>query len=487
MFKKTALIIIFIQISILMPAIQASYPEAEKRVFMISAYYSPLPNQNFYIRGSYEADKKLNGNGTNGADGTPVYIGMLAAPKTYPFGTKIRIPGLGVGVVHDRGGAILAGENYDRIDVWMGAGEEGLARALNWGMRLIEGEIYSDTTTDIQANLNFEWVNSKLPQSTQKRLEANTLLQSNIFDKPVINKTPDINIKDLQEALRIFGYYQGEIDGAYDDKTKDALIAFQIAGGIIANKDSIGAGEIGPKTSAAIQSKIEQFNSKIIKNQNRIEENIKSLTVGLGKKDSGDKVYRLQQMLWELDYYRGELNGVYNSITVDAVYQFQKDHDIVKTSADPGAGYFGSKTHVALAAAAGKRMEKLAEYPKEMQAWVPAKTALPKIDSLNSHADITERNHLLFDINISESNKITANNIFTEDIDLGESGKDVTAMQNILIKKGYLSKGLNTGYFGNQTKSALIKFQINQEIIKKSTDAGAGRVGSGTREVLNNL
>ena len=67
---------------------------------------------------------------------------MLAAPKTYPFGTRVMIPGLGVGEVHDRGGAILARKGYDRIDVWMGRGEEGLSRALNWGARLVEGEVY---------------------------------------------------------------------------------------------------------------------------------------------------------------------------------------------------------------------------------------------------------------------------------------------------------------------------------------------------------
>ncbi|MCK5471681.1 hypothetical protein KAI54_00645, partial [Candidatus Gracilibacteria bacterium] len=75
--------------------------------FVISAYYSPLPNQRVYFRGSFEADKRLNGNGTNGADGTQVYPGMLAAPKSYPFGMKIEIPGLGVGAIHDRGGAIV--------------------------------------------------------------------------------------------------------------------------------------------------------------------------------------------------------------------------------------------------------------------------------------------------------------------------------------------------------------------------------------------
>jgi len=35
---------------------------------------------------------------------------MVAAPKSYAFGTVIVIPGLGVGEVKDRGGAIVANE-----------------------------------------------------------------------------------------------------------------------------------------------------------------------------------------------------------------------------------------------------------------------------------------------------------------------------------------------------------------------------------------
>lgn len=44
----------------------AANTENEKD-FIVTAYYSPLPNQSFYLKGDYEAEKKLNGNGTNGA------------------------------------------------------------------------------------------------------------------------------------------------------------------------------------------------------------------------------------------------------------------------------------------------------------------------------------------------------------------------------------------------------------------------------------
>lgn len=97
----------------------------ETKEFVVTAYYSPLPGQSFYLKGNLEAEILLNGNGTNGASGKPVFAGMIAAPKTYDFGTRIDFQGLGVGIVEDRGGAIVkAGERgytSDRIDIWMGS------------------------------------------------------------------------------------------------------------------------------------------------------------------------------------------------------------------------------------------------------------------------------------------------------------------------------------------------------------------------------
>lgn len=48
--------------------------------FVVTAYYSPLPNQKHYLKGNYEDEKRLNGQGIAGASGRPVFSGMLAAP-----------------------------------------------------------------------------------------------------------------------------------------------------------------------------------------------------------------------------------------------------------------------------------------------------------------------------------------------------------------------------------------------------------------------
>lgn len=75
------------------PGTSFAATETEK-TFIVTAYYSPLPGQSFYFKGNYEAEKRLNGNGTHGASGNPVFTGMIAAPKSYDFGTHIFFPGL---------------------------------------------------------------------------------------------------------------------------------------------------------------------------------------------------------------------------------------------------------------------------------------------------------------------------------------------------------------------------------------------------------
>ena len=61
---------------------------------------------------------------------------FVAAPKTYPFGTKMIIPGYNDGkpvIVRDRGGAIKG----NKLDLYFDTHQE----ALNWGRKPINVEI----------------------------------------------------------------------------------------------------------------------------------------------------------------------------------------------------------------------------------------------------------------------------------------------------------------------------------------------------------
>lgn len=54
--------------------------------------------------------------------------------------------------------------------------------------------------------------------------------------------------------------------------------------------------------------------------------------------------------------------------------------------------------------------------------------------------------------------------VFTRDLTIGNTGADVTNLQKFLISKGHTIPAGATGYFGEQTRSALVKFQLAHSI-----------------------
>ena len=430
--KKVLVLIILISQGLWVPNGLAQEAKVEKRQFLVTAYYSPQPDQSFYIRGSYEADKALNGEGTHGADGTEVYVGMLAAPAKYPFGTKIKIPGLGVGEVHDRGGAIGESDDYDRIDVWMGAGEDGLSRALNWGARFVEGEIYWDAS-QATVNLDYSWVNPNLSDASVTELQLKS--------QPVESDQAE------QDA-----------EGVQLDTFSPELPTLQVSQ------------FIGPRVNPEVVY---------------IEAKREILVAGVGEGATGDSVKELQRMLAEVGYYEGDVSGVYDQSTTESVYRFQKDHGIVNAQSDTGAGHFGPKTHQTLLAALDHKTEVLKDYPKEVQVWLPSSSDLPTLADLTLQ-DSAARKKLAFADTSSKSDTLIAKTSTDElmELELDDQGEQVIKLQEKLIERGYLASGLNTGYFGPKTSEAVLRFQLENGIVQSASDVGAGRVGPKTLKVL---
>src|SRR6056300_1796374 len=126
--------------------------------YVLSAYYSPLPGQNFYATGSYASEVVLNGGGIITASGEYVKdidYGFVAAPPCFDFGEVVHIQDLGYFKVLDRGGAIKG----NRIDVWVGSGDTGLVTALNFGKQTkylrSAANISDDELINSFANLNY--------------------------------------------------------------------------------------------------------------------------------------------------------------------------------------------------------------------------------------------------------------------------------------------------------------------------------------------
>ncbi len=332
---------------------EITYPYTQ--TFTISAYYSPLPDQEYYYMGSYEAEITMNGSGVNSADGTPVYPGMIAAPSNYEFGTKMYIPGIGVVAVHDRGGAIVnAGErnqNYDRLDVWMGYGDEGLERALNWGKRDVEVTVYGIDDT-IAEEVYLEGY------TEAEKIVKNVILAPQLFSSDLWYGTESDDIVRLQEYLAILGYYNEEITGYYGDDTWEAVFGFQVDQGILDSEWDLGAGHFGVSTrrcmdealaDVEIEKELEQIDFlreglAKIQEYTDLSEDPVYFTNSLSLGDSGDDVYALQVELQNLGYFLIEPTGYYGEVTEHAVFKLQQKWGLVETMDDEGAGVAGPKT-----------------------------------------------------------------------------------------------------------------------------------------------
>ena len=307
----------------------SGYAASESREYVVTAYYSPLPGQSFYLRGNYEAEKKLNGNGTHGASGKPVFAGMVAAPKSYAFGTHIEFAWLGIGIVEDRGWAIVeAGEkwqSYDRIDIWMWSGEAGLRRAMIWGKRRVTATLATDTSKKLIDFLDID--TGKIDLSLFPSVWASP---SGVLESTTLTKFADL------------GY---TLDGR---SVKDMIISFQKDHGVILSEKDDGAGTYGPRTRTTLTEehtryselrdaefqKIEAERALLISEKNEWENtyntaNQRISALGSPKKwEQGTHIRELQKTLKSTGYFRGKDTGIMGSTTILALKSLQKAHGL---------------------------------------------------------------------------------------------------------------------------------------------------------------
>lgn len=396
---------------------------------MVTAYYSPLPNQSYYYRGGYEEEIIFNGEGIRGADGTGVYPGMIAAPAAYDFGTVIELPSIGVvGTVHDRGGRIITwSDEVHRIDLWMGHGEEGLARALTWGARTVEGIVYPKSSAPEE-----RFALSEFDADLSMIANLTPLPKSDLL--PVTEEGYTTNgVRKLQEALASLGYFEEKPNAHFGPATKDALNKFLLDYRVIGDGSELTA-EASATISAALTMKPE--NSPIL---------AEGMELGL----IGDDVRQAQKLLRYLDYYRGRTNGEFDAELRLAVLRFQIDHGVVTSDGIAGAGRIGPATRTAIlhswkVKVVGEKAE--AMLMKDQTRVAALESALP-----------------------------------TTNLSKGDKGTEVKKLQRLLIDAGYLEPSDQTGVFGPRTEEALKQYQLGQKIIASESMKGAGIFGPATR------
>lgn len=108
----------------------------EKRVkafqSKLDAYTPPSGKVKILVTGYSSTVDQCDGDPFTTASGTRVHKGTIACPPQYPFGTKIKIDGMGTYVCEDRGGAIKG----NHFDMWFTSRGEALA----WGKQLVDAE-----------------------------------------------------------------------------------------------------------------------------------------------------------------------------------------------------------------------------------------------------------------------------------------------------------------------------------------------------------
>jgi 3D (Asp-Asp-Asp) domain-containing protein len=111
--------------------------KAVKMTLVITAYYKPLPGQKKYAKGSYKGDIRLNGTGRTFFEEEASEEIAAADFAVLPKGTLVGVPGHKVVKVGDTGGDIKG----ERLDIFMGSGEQALEKALKWGKKTIKTDI----------------------------------------------------------------------------------------------------------------------------------------------------------------------------------------------------------------------------------------------------------------------------------------------------------------------------------------------------------
>ena len=139
------------------------------------------------------------------------------------------------------------------------------------------------------------------------------------------------DVEKLQQALKIKGYYEGQVNGKFGSETKQALIAYQKAAGL----DQTGKADY--KTILKLFGKVSVTSVADDPKMNGITKISQISVPATSKKgDSGKNVLALQQALKIKGYYKAPINSVYDSVTTEAVKAYQKAKGI---TADGEAGF----------------------------------------------------------------------------------------------------------------------------------------------------
>ncbi|MEK7561142.1 MAG: carboxypeptidase regulatory-like domain-containing protein [Patescibacteria group bacterium] len=177
----------------------------------------------------------------------------------------------------------------------------------------------------------------------------------------------------------------------------------------------------------------------------------------LASGDIGEDVRTLQEFLRDGGFYpEGLITGFFGDLTKRAVIRFQEKHAaeiLIPVGEKKGTGFVGARTRAKMG------LFSYVPIPKEL----PVK-ALPPGQAVKLE--------------------------ILRNLKAGDEGADVRALQEFLRDSGLYPEGLITGFFGDLTKRAVIRFQEKyaaEILVPVGEKKGTGFVGAATRRKVNEL
>ena len=257
-------------------------------------------------------------------------------------------------------------------------------------------------------------------------------------------------VKALQERLIELGYLKGTASGTYDTDTIGAVRSFQKKNGLTSNGTADAATRQAIHSANALPANATPT-PKVTATPTPTPTTTPLVTPGktLKKGDSGEDVKILQRRLKALKYYKSNIDGKMDDVTVKALKEFQKAHGL---DAD---GVAGKATYAILFS---------------NNALVKGTTPTPEVTA-------TPTPTLTPAANVTPTPTPTATTALWPTMRRNDSGEGVAQLQAMLIALGYLS-GEADGNYGAMTMAAVKAFQ------KANGLDDDGVAGEATQKVL---
>ena len=301
-------------------------------------------------------------------------------------------------------------------------------------------------------------------------------------------------VTKLQTRLKELGYYKGELTGVCDEDTVAAIKLFEGKHGLVADGEMSAADQQVLYGATAMEASVVVTPSPT--------PTVKPPTKTLRPGDKDDEVKLLQQRLKDLGYYTGNITGVYNTATTEAVKAFQKKSSLEQD------GILGPITRTVLygvnaiyavptaipvftptptttpltpenvivirAGSMGEVVRRLQARLQELGYYTSRLDGVYLTDDIEAVRAFQSANGLKVDgkagyetqtalysdsaIRGNANNTTDTSGTLVNTLRYGSEGNEVTTLQNRLIALGYLA-GSADGKFGRDTKSAVIAFQ----------------------------